>query len=120
MLVIIAQQVQENFAVSTTLTMRSRLARWIHLQIKLCGKATGCHTELQGLLDSETGSRFWVLRICQNNACPRNVLNRSVSAAINILYLSLRFAREQGRPAAFRRSNAINKADVVEQVVEVS
>jgi hypothetical protein len=79
-----------------------------------------CHTELQGLVDPETGSRSWALRVCQNNACPRNVWDRNVSAAINILHLFLCFARGQGRPAAFRRSNAIDEADVVEPIVEVS
>lgn len=41
MLVMIAQQAQENFAVSTDLTFRSRLARWFRLQIKLHSEATG-------------------------------------------------------------------------------
>ncbi len=41
MLVMIAQQAQDNFAVSTDLTFNSRLARWFRLQIKLHSEATG-------------------------------------------------------------------------------
>jgi hypothetical protein len=41
MLVMIAQQAQENFAVSTTRTLKSRLARWYRLKIKQHSQQTG-------------------------------------------------------------------------------
>ena len=51
--------------------------------------------------------------ICQNNTCPRRVWDRNVSAAINILYLFLSYAKGQRTPAAFQRGNeeAIDEVD---------
>lgn len=81
-----------------------------------------CHTELQSLHDPHTGERSWELRICQNNACPRRIWERNVSAAINILHLFLEYARGRPRPLAFRRSNVLDEADVQEEqaVVDIS
>ena len=68
------------------------------------------------------GEQSWSLRVCQNNACPRNVWDRNVSAAINILHLFLEYAKGRRRPAPFRRSNVVDESDVEEEyvVVEVS
>ena len=41
MLVMVAQQAQDNFAVSTGLTLLSRMARWFRLKIKQHSQATG-------------------------------------------------------------------------------
>ena len=48
-----------------------------------------------------------------NNACPRSVWDRNTSAAINILALFLHRVQGKGRLQAFRRSNAVDEADVM-------
>ena len=71
---------------------------------------------MQGLLDPATDKRSWSLRVCQNNECPRRVWDRNTSAAINILYLFLRYATGKGRPQAFRRGgNILHEADVPDE-----
>jgi hypothetical protein len=71
-----------------------------------------CHTEMIPL--EVNGERSWHLRVCKNNACPRRVWDRNVSAAINILYLFLCYAQGQPRPTPFRRGNVVDEEDVPE------
>jgi hypothetical protein len=69
-----------------------------------------CHTEMGSHKDPQTGKSSWKLRICKNNECHRRVWDRNVSAAINILYLFLEFARgEPGDlpPKPFRRRDDV-------------
>ena len=102
--------------------MGSRVTTLDHDEFRSSKLSVCCHTELQSLRDPATGESSWGLRICQNNACPRRVWERNVSAAIDILYLFLEFARGKRRPQAFRRRGDVDEdeSDAEQAAVDIS
>ncbi len=90
-----------------------------HDEFRTSMLAACCHTELKSLQGPQSGKSSWEVRICKNNAYPRRIWERNVSAAINILYLFLDYTRGRPRPQAFRRSNVVDEVDIQEEKIAV-
>jgi hypothetical protein len=88
---------------SVRMKVGSRVQCLDHDEYRTSKLSCCCHTEMHGLTDPATGKRSWHLRVCQNNACPRRVWDRNVSAAINILAMFLIYVQGQPRPIPFSR-----------------
>jgi hypothetical protein len=72
---------------------------------KLC---CGCHQVLDSVMVGTAKGRkpSWKVRRCCNNECHRMVLDRNLSAGINIGHLFLCQVFGQDRPAAFEKGTA--------------
>jgi len=62
-----------------------------------------CFNALVGLLDTLTGKRSYSVRHCQNNDCLRELFDRDINAAINILFKLLWLIRYETLPNVFER-----------------
>jgi hypothetical protein len=66
---------------------------------KLC---SCCHHEMKGLL-LEDGKRSWGIRCCEFNKCMRELFDRDINAAINILFRMIWILRGEEIPRCFQR-----------------
>lgn len=92
-------------------TPTKRLWRMVGQRMKLCYQnedrtsmlCCGCHQVLGNVMVGTAKGRTpsWKVRRCSNNECHRSVLDRNLSAAINIAYLFLYQVYGHGRPKAF-------------------